>query len=96
MDLTYRVTATKRFGKDIKRLIRQGVDISLLRTAVELLRTGEPLPQKYRDHQLKGDQKEFRECHITSSWILKYLREEDKLFLQLIRTGSHRDVLGVE
>ncbi len=92
----YRVAPTKRFNRDVKRLIKQGVDITPMLALIDLLRTGEALPQKYQDHQLKGDQKEFRECHITSSWILKYLRDKDKLVLHLIRTGSHRDVLGIE
>ena len=92
----YQVTSTKRFDKDVERLRKQGVDIQPLQNVIKLLAKGTPLPKENRDHPLKGNQKQFRECHITSSWSLKYLRDKKRLVLVLSRTGTHNDVLRKE
>ena len=35
-----------------------------LKIVIKMLADGEELPEKYRDHPLKGDYKGHRECHI--------------------------------
>ena len=52
----------------------------------------EPLDEKYRDHELVGKYKGFRECHVQPDWLLVYLLKEEKLTLTLTRTGSHSDL----
>ena len=42
---------------------------------VDTLQQGLPLDEKYRDHELKGKYKGFRECHVQSDWLLIYLFE---------------------
>jgi len=51
------------------------------------------LAPKYKDHQLQGKLKEFRECHIEDNWLLIYKKDKTKLILVLIRTGTHDEVL---
>ena len=34
------------------------------------------LEPKYKDHQLKGELKEYRECHIEPDWLLVYMKKE--------------------
>ena len=76
-------------------MVKQGKDISLLDEIIESLRLGKPLDSKYKDHQLTGNLRLFRECHITPDWLLIYMIEEDILILTLIDTGSHNRILKV-
>jgi mRNA interferase YafQ len=94
--MTYSITTTKRFDKDVERLIKQKTDLAPLREAVRMLASGERLPERYRDHQLKGKEKGFRECHIKDDWLLKYVKDKNTLVLVLTRTGTHRDLFGAD
>ena len=94
--MTYSITTTKRFDKDVERLIKQKTDLAPLREAVRMLASGEKLPERYRDHQLKGKEKGFRECHIKDDWLLKYVKDKNTLVLVLTRTGTHRDLFGAD
>lgn len=85
MALTIRQST--RFRRDVKRLRRQGRDLSQLETVVASLVAEEPLDGRYRDHALVGNWKGFRECYIQPDWLLIYRIESDEL--QLARTGSH-------
>ena len=51
------------------------------------------LSERYKDHALVNSKnyKEVRECHIAPDWLLIYRMDDD--MLQLIRTGSHSDLL---
>jgi len=88
----YTVRPTSKFQKDIKRAEKRGYNLSLLAEVVSLLVKGEPLPEKYLDHPLKGNYKDCRECHITPDWLLVYRKKDDTLFLYLTRTGTHSDL----
>lgn len=90
--MRYNVRPSKKFQKDIKRLKRRGLDMSLLDDVIEKLAAGEPLPEKNRDHMLFGDFAGCRECHITPDWLLIYEIYQNELLLYLTRTGSHSDV----
>ena len=54
---------------------------------IEQLLSGNPLPEKNKDHPLKGSWKERRDCHIEPDWILIYKRSEDELLLYRIKKG---------
>ena len=56
------------------------------------LAKGEKLSEKHKDHELTGNWKGFRECHIEPDWILIYTIENNLLVLTLSRTGSHSDL----
>lgn len=51
-----------------------------------------PLDEKYRDHNLEGNWKGFRECHINPDWLLIYQIDNNDLILTLARTGTHSDL----
>lgn len=91
----YSIKFTTKFKKSYKLMVKQGKNISLLDEIIELLRLGKPLDAKYKDHQLTGNLRLFRECHITPDWLLIYMIEEDILILTLIDTGSHNRILKV-
>jgi mRNA interferase YafQ len=81
---------TTQFKKDYKRIKRQIKDLSKLRTVIEILADGQLLAPKYQDHQLSGNWKGHRDCHIEPDWILIYRITVDDLYLE--RTGSHSDL----
>ena len=81
---------TTQFKKDYKRIKKQNKDPNKLKIVIERLVAGEKLESKYRDHQLSGNWKGHRDCHIESDWILIYRIEYEDLILE--RTGSHSEL----
>lgn len=88
--LTIRYQAA--FKKDYKRIKKRGYDTRLLEKVVRILAEGKPLPPEYKDHNLSGDYKGCRECHIAPDWLLVYEVVEEELLLYLTRTGTHSDL----
>lgn len=43
-----------------------------LRKIMEKLIDDTPLNAVHRDHQLQGEMKQYRDCHIEGDWILLY------------------------
>ena len=93
--MIYEIILTGKFKKSLKRAKRRGLDISLLEEIVDKLQNDIKLEDKYHDHELKGNFKGFRECHIQPDWLLIYLKEENVLTLTLVDTGSHTDLLNM-
>ena len=91
--MKYKVILSNTFVKDLERVIKQGKNIAELDKVVQLLQTGEKLPDRYKDHQLKGNMKQFRELNIQPDWLLIYIRNKKELILTLSRTGSHAELL---
>lgn len=83
-----------QFKKDYKLAVKRGCDPEKLEEVVVLLCNETPLPEKYRDHALVNlrKYKGMRECHIQPDWLLVYKIVQERLILQLIRTGSHSDL----
>lgn len=71
---------------------KQGKNIDKLFTVIEKLANGETLEIKYRDHDLTGNYKGCRECHIEPDWLLVYEIINNKLVLMLYRVGSHSEL----
>ena len=69
--------------------------MSLIDEVITLLAEKQKLPSKYKDHQLTGNWKDFRECHIKADWILVYRIDWDSLILTLTRTGTHSDIFNM-
>jgi mRNA interferase YafQ len=84
------IVYTGRFGKDLKRMVKQGADKTLLQEVIKILQEGKSLDPKYGDHPLRGKLAGKRDCHITSDWILIYALDETSLILY--RTGTHSDL----
>jgi mRNA interferase YafQ len=88
----YNLILSSRFKKDLKQCVKRNFDISKLNTVVEMLITGEKLPEKYQDHSLLGNWIGHRECHIQTDWLLIYHIQDNVLVLTLTRTGTHSDL----
>jgi mRNA interferase YafQ len=52
-----------------------------------------PVPEKHRDHQLGGDWRDYRECHLKPD-LLSIYRKPNPEVLQLVRLGSHSELFG--
>ncbi len=88
----YKVVASNRFKKDLKQMKKRQLDMDELYAVINVISSAEKLPEKYRDHDLSGNYRGFRECHIQPDWLLIYRIEEAELWLFLFRTGSHSDL----
>ena len=85
-----KVSQTKQFSRDLKRMRKRGKALDKLREVVRLLGEGALLPANYRDHPLIGPWHPSRDCHIEADWILIYTADKDSLRLE--RTGTHIDL----
>ena len=87
-----RVTAFKRDFKRVKATPRHSKDIDqLLSAVVEKLLVDDKLPPRNRDHELSGNWKGYRECHLKPNLLLIY-RKPDADTLRLARLGSHSEL----
>jgi len=84
------VSQARQFGRDVKRMTKRGKDISKLKAVVTKLAQGEALEPRYRDHELSGNWRNSRDCHIEPDWVLIYTTDEEHL--RLDRTGTHSDL----
>ena len=71
--MKYKLILTGKFKKSLKLAKKRGLNISYMEKVVETLQQGLPLDEKYRDHELKGKFKGFRECHVQPV-LLRLLR----------------------
>ena|GEM_PF-5994709 len=44
-----------KFKRDLKKSEQRGYDMGKMREAIRLLATDAPLPERYKDHAMKGD-----------------------------------------
>lgn len=91
----YELILTRKFKKSLKLAKKRGLDLNLLEKVITSLQNNSPLEEKYRDHELRGKYKGFRECHIAPDWLLIYMKEENVLVLTLIDTGTHSDLFNM-
>ncbi|MCR5636741.1 MAG: type II toxin-antitoxin system YafQ family toxin [Clostridiales bacterium] len=90
--MKYEIRFTSQFKKDIKLAKKQGKNIDKLFDIISVLADGKSLDEKYRDHDLSGNYKGCRECHIEPDWLLIYEINNDILILILNRVGSHSEL----
>ena len=88
------VKYSSRFKRDYRReksgVLGRKLD-ALLGEVVDLLLADEPLPRRNVDHQLSGEWKDHRDCHIRPDLVLIYRKPDDES-LELVRLGSHSEL----
>ena len=59
-----------------------------------LIANNGPLATEWKDHQLEGDRKDFRECHIGGDFLLVYKldNEGNPGTVVFVRTGTHSEL----
>ena len=83
---------TKGFSKDVKRAKRRNQNLESLQKVIEMLQSGNTLPQEYKLHPLKGKYSGYMECHIEPDWLLIWKADSKNIYLT--RTGTHSDLFG--
>ena len=83
---------TGQFRRDEKLARRRGLDVSLLKSLIQILLEEKPLHPKHKDHPLVGNYIGFRECHILPDWLLIYTVDKGRLVLTASRTGTHAEL----
>ena len=90
----YAIKYTNKFKKDVKRCHKRGLDLNLLRNAVDILAKTGKLPSEYMPHQLKGNYKNRMECHLKPDWLLVWMQNDKELILLFTDTGTHSDLFS--
>ena len=68
--MKYDIQFTNQFKKDLKLAKKQNKNLDKLFEVIDILANGGTLEAKYRDHDLTGNYKGTRECHIEPDWLL--------------------------
>ena len=66
----------------------------MVEKVIDQLANGKVLSPKYKDHQLTGSLKEYRECHIKNDLLLMYQKQDEMLILSLVDIGTHSNMFG--
>jgi mRNA interferase YafQ len=85
-----KIERTNEFKRDFKK--HGNLDSSLIEVLYKLM-NDEPLPAKYKDHNLTGNWNSYRECHIKPDLLLIY-KNTDLNVLSLVRLGSHSELFS--
>jgi mRNA interferase YafQ len=88
--MVYEIVRTKRFKTAYKRVQNlKGFKKEIFGEVVRTLALGNKLSEKYRDHKLAGNLKNFRECHLAPDILLMYQIDDGVLVLTLVSIGNH-------
>ena len=90
----YEIEYTGLFKRKVKLLKKRGYDLSLLESVIAELKETGTLQEKYQPHKLMGNYAGFGECHIKPDWLLVWAKEDNRLVLVMIDTGTHSDIFG--
>jgi mRNA interferase YafQ len=85
---------TNKMKRDVRRMIKRGKDRNKLEIVLDMLTQEQSMPMQYHDHQLTGNLKDFRECHIEPDWLLLYQVFKQELILSATGTGTHADLFA--
>ena len=86
-----RLEYSHQFKKDFKKIAKLAIpDVVEVGHVIKQLQLGKALPEKYVDHLLSGNWKNYRDCHIKPDLILIYKIESS--VLRLARIGTHSDL----
>ena len=91
----YNVKLSSRYRTAFKRISRhKDFDKRELERVIKLLAQDETLEIQHRDHQLTGEFRDYRECHVQNDILLMYRKDKKVLYLLLIDLGSHSELFG--
>lgn len=88
----YQIDYSNRFNKDLKRCMKRGLNIKLIKDAIDLLAETGTLPREYRPHKLVNKKREIWECHIQPDWLMTWEQNDTQLTLLFLQTGTHSDL----
>ena len=82
---------SNQYGKDFRRIVQSPkFNQAAYLTVLTLLVSGKPLPARYSNHPLIGEDVGYWDCHITNDCVLIYKVDGNEL--RLARIGTHAEV----
>lgn len=91
----YRVLLSNRYQKSLKRAKQYAnFDQAEVERVIGILERGGRLEPNHFDHELKGEYKGIRECHVRNDLLLLYQKQKRVLILLLVDIGTHTSVFG--
>lgn len=90
--MRYKPSPTAKFKKEIRKMEKRNYPIHKIEEVIVELAKGNQLLPHFCDHDLSGNWKGYRECHVLPDWLLIYRYEKENLILSLVRTGTHSDL----
>ena len=87
------IRKTSQFKKDYKRFKNDKEFVETLMGIVKLLAEGNQIPEEYNPHSLKGNWKNYMECHIENDTLLIWFDKNNNA-IELVRLGSHSELFG--
>ncbi len=88
----YKIEVTNRFKQNLKKLQKSGFNMKILNDVIDMLANGKILPEKYRNHPLKGKYKGYYDCHILPDLVLVYKIEKEQLVLIFFDIDTHSNL----
>ena len=89
----YQVRIAPLAKRAIKKLSRSGrFDVKEIFVVIHTLREGNKLDASYRDHQLKGAMRTYRECHLAFDLLLVYEIDMTLNMLIVANIGTHEEI----
>lgn len=94
-----RILESKAFAKDCKKYFKgpKGAELhaELILVLAQILER-KNLPEKFRDHALAGNWKDYRDCHLRPDVLLIYkvICSKTGVEIRLARLGSHSEIFG--
>lgn len=87
----FKIVATSRFKKDLKKIKSNKNDYVLVVKVLKLLEKEgvSGIPKEMRPHRLKGRYKDNWECHIKPDLLIIWIQIDADNVISLVRIGSH-------
>ncbi len=87
------IRKSTQFKKDFKRFKNDMEFVELLFKLVGVLAEGKPIPEDFDPHPLKGNWKNYMECHVENDSLLIWYDKKNNV-VELVRLGSHSELFG--
>lgn len=84
------IEARSSYKQDYKLVKKQGWDLYKIDDVLTELQTADVLSDERKEHQLQGNMRFYRECHVFGDLVIIYQRDETTL--TLYRIGRHQEL----
>ena len=81
------------FKKSLKKYRHNKKVLEELNLIISILINEQPIPNKYKNHQLTGNYQGVMELHLRPDDLLLYIKVESQS-ITLVTLGSHSDIFG--
>lgn len=90
----YRLVATTKFKKDLKKVKKNAKDFELTGSVLKILQQKgvSGIAKSIKPHRSTGNYKDNWECHIRPDLLIIRIQVESPKVIKLVRIGSHSDL----